>query len=297
MRVPRALLLALLLDACLGEPPPRLHPVVWMGGALSWLEARAPRRPMARLVYGGLAAVALPACWGLLGACADRVAPWPVQALLLKPTFAGRSLLLAGRRVEDALVDGDVDRARTSLRWLVSRPTANLGAGLVAAAAIESLAENLVDSWLAPLLAYACFGLAGCYVYRAANTADAMWGYRTPAYVHLGKAAARLDDALNLLPARIGALLLIGLGRRRRESIAVWRRDAARTPSPNAGQSMAAIAGQLGVRLEKPDTYVLNAVRCEPTAADLQRARKLVMSAMLVSAALSLVLRGVQARA
>jgi adenosylcobinamide-phosphate synthase len=281
------------MDACLGEPPPALHPVVWMGSALSWLESRAPRSASGRLAYGTLIAVAFPALCGLVGTWLERAAPWPIQALALKPTFAGHSLLQAGQRVECALVDGDLDRARADLRWLVSRPTSDLDAGLIAAAAIESLAENLVDSWLSPLLAYAWFGLGGSCAYRAANTADAMWGYRTPAYEHLGKAAARLDDALNLLPSRLGAVLLILLGSERRAALAVWRRDAAHTPSPNAGQSMAALAGQLGVRLEKRGTYVLNAAGRAPTPTDLARARRLVLAGMLAGAALSLLVRSV----
>jgi len=114
-------------------------------------------------------------------------------------------------------------------------------------------------------------------------------------YEELGKAVARLDDALNLLPARLGAVLLIGLGHNPRASASVWRRDAGRTPSPNAGQSMAAIAGQLGVRLEKRDAYVLNAAQREPNSRDVRRARRLVQTAMVASAALGLLLRGLLA--
>jgi adenosylcobinamide-phosphate synthase len=297
VRAPKALLLALAMDAWLGEPPTAFHPVVWMGNALSWLEGHAPRGPLPRLVYGSVVAVALPGICGLFGAWLERVTPWPVQALALEPAFAGRSLLQAGQRVEQALAESDLDRARSDLRWLVSRPTHDLDGGLIAAAAIESLAENLVDSWVAPLLAYACFGLGGGYAYRAANTADAMWGYRTPEHEHLGKAAARLDDVLNLLPARLAALLLMCVGDRRRASVDVWQRDAGRTPSPNAGQSMGAVAGQLGVRLEKRDTYVLNAAARDPVAEDVARARRLVLAAMFASAALCLLLRAACKRA
>jgi adenosylcobinamide-phosphate synthase len=296
VRVPKVLLLALLVDAWLGEPPAALHPVVWMGRALGWLEARAPRGDRWRLVYGSVVACGLPALWAAFGLTTERFTPWPLQALLLKPTFAGRALLQAGRRVEHALTSGELPRARTELTSLVSRPTAQLDRGLVGAAAIESLAENFVDSWLAPLLAYACFGLGGAYAYRAANTADAMWGYHTPAYEYLGKATARLDDALNLLPARIGALLLICLGSHRCAALDVWRRDATATPSPNAGQSMAAMAGQLGVRLEKPEAYVLNADRPAPSPSDVRRARQAVKVAMVVSATLTLMVRGVRER-
>ena len=121
-----------------------------------------------------------------------------------------------------------------------------------------------------------------------------MWGYRMPAYEYLGKAAARLDDVLNLLPARLAALLLICLGPQRRASAGVWWRDAARTPSPNAGQPMAALAGQLGVRLEKRDTYVLNANQRAPDPSDLRCARRLVTAAMVASAALGLLVQSLR---
>ena len=132
-----------------------------MGHVLNWLEAGAPRGETARLLYGLGVALALPLGWSWLARGFEQRTPWPVQALLLKPMFAGRALLQAGRRVEVALEAGDLTQARTELRSLVSRPTSSLDAPLIAAAAIESTAENLVDSWLAPLLAYGVSVWAG----------------------------------------------------------------------------------------------------------------------------------------
>jgi adenosylcobinamide-phosphate synthase len=274
-----------------GEPPNAAHPVVWMGRALDYLEARAPRSEPMRFAYGTAVACGLPLAWGLLGWSVERFAPWPVSAVALKATFAGRALLQAARRVENSLAVGRLDQARADLRWLVSRPTANLDAGLVAAAAVESLAENFVDSWVGPLLAYAVFGLGGAYAYRAANTADAMWGYRGPPYEWLGKSVARLDDALNWLPARLGAVVLIGVGPRPAAAFQVWRRDAHLTASPNAGQSMAAAAGQLNVRLEKQDHYALHPAAPAPTPADLTAARSLIYRSIVLTGALALVFR------
>ena len=134
-----------------------------MGTLLDWLEVRAPRGERARCGYGIAVALGLPLLWGVLGRGLTSVAPWWVQAVALNSTFAGRSLLEAARRVEKDLGIGDVDGARANLRWLVSRRTDNLDSGLIAAAAIESLAENYVDSWLAPLAAYSVFGLGGCH--------------------------------------------------------------------------------------------------------------------------------------
>lgn len=284
------------LDALWDEPPARLHPVAWMGRSLSALEARAPAGDAARLAYGTGVALGLPLAWAGLGWLLERLVPWPVQALALKPAFAGRALLDAAGRVEAELRADRLEAAREGLRWLVSRPTADLEAGLVAAAAIESLAENFVDSWVAPLAAYGLFGLAGAYAYRAANTADAMWGYHAPAYEWLGKSAARLDDLLNWLPARGGAVLLLLAGRRRLAALVAWRHDAGRTASPNAGQPMAVAAGELGVRLEKRGHYVLNGAGPPPTVRELAAARRLVRRAMLLAAGGALLLRGVRRR-
>jgi adenosylcobinamide-phosphate synthase len=213
-------------------------------------------------------------------------------ALALKPAFAGHALLDAGRRVEAALDRCELEPARYELRSLVSRPTASLDAPLLAAAAIESLAENMVDSWLAPLLAYSLFGLSGAYAYRAINTADAMWGYRNERYERLGKAAARVDDVVNFIPARLGALVLCcAAGARWKSALETWRRDGGLTASPNAGQTMACAAGALGVRLEKPDYYVLNASAPPPGTASIAHGRELVARGMWLAAALSVLIR------
>jgi adenosylcobinamide-phosphate synthase len=287
------LLAALAIDAVVGEPPALLHPVVWMGHMLNALESRAPRNAQWHLPYGGAVALLLPALWGVAAWRLEPNAPWPVQALALKGTFSAKCLVAAAERVERSLVAGNLDRARDDLVWLVSRPTQQLDAPLVAAAAIESLAENFVDSYLAPLIAYAAFGLGGAYASRAINTADAMWGYHSPEYELLGNAAARLDDAVNWLPARIGALLLILAGHDRLRALKTWRRDASKTSSPNAGQTMATAAGQLNVRLEKLDHYVLNGAGRDPGAADIAAARQLVLRASFLAILLTLALRRV----
>ena len=186
----------------------------------------------------------------------------PLEALALASLFSLRGLAGAARRVADALTRGDLAGARALVgRHLVSRPTAALGAGPVASATVESVAENLTDSVVAPLAFYLAFGLAGAAVYRAVNTADAMVGYRLGMLERLGGASARLDDLLNLVPSRLAALALVAgariggeSGSRARE---VWRRDGRSTASPNAGQTMAAMAGALGVTLEKRGYYRL----------------------------------------
>lgn len=274
--------LALALDLLAGEPPAALHPVVWLGWLIGALERRAPAASRAQLAYGGLLVMAAAGvAWGgsrLLLRRARWVGPY-----LLKSAFAWRALRLAGLAVAEHLERGDLESARLALRALVSRETADLDAPLIAAAAIESLAENLGDGIVAPLLYDACGGVALALAYRAVNTCDAMVGYRGR-YEYLGKLPARLDDLLNLLPARLSALLLAAAAGR--AAGAAWRglRDASRPPSPNAGWPMSAAAGALGVALEKRGVYRLNAAGRPPTAADVRRAVALVDRAAALAA-------------
>ncbi|MFC4425120.1 adenosylcobinamide-phosphate synthase CbiB [Deinococcus navajonensis] len=269
----RALLLALALDA-LGEPPTPIHPVVWMGRYLGWARARwrgaTPASQWREGALGWAVGAGLSAASGL--ACARL--PWWAQGTLLKPLLARRALFAAVAEVGNALERGDLPEARRLLGWhLVSRDTTELSATEVAGAAIESLAENLSDSVVAPLLAYRVGGLPLAATYRLCNTADAMWGYRTAELEWAGKVAARADDLLNLAPARLtaGCALLASGGR----GVRVWAHDRRQTPSPNAGHPMAAFAGALGVRLDKRGVYVLNPRGRAPTGADLNRALRL----------------------
>ncbi|HET7771105.1 MAG TPA: adenosylcobinamide-phosphate synthase CbiB [Chloroflexota bacterium] len=281
---------AVALDLVWGEPPARFHPVVWMGKLVAALERRAPAGERARLAYGAclvpvvLACVALPAWWleralgklGLVGAL--------LLGVCLKPAFAVRELLRAAERVGASLEAGDLPAAREWLTWLVSRDTRELDAPLLAAAAIESVAENASDSAVAPLLCFGLFGLAGAMAYRAANTMDAMLGYRTERYEQLGKTAARLDDALNVLPSRLTGALVVCAAAVTGGSVSqgwrVMRRDAGLTASPNAGWPMAATAGALGVRLEKVGHYRLHAGGREPAPHDVARGVALIRTAL-----------------
>jgi adenosylcobinamide-phosphate synthase len=297
------ILLALALDLALGEPPNALHPVAWIGSLIGALERRAPHdQPRRELIYGAgmtvvsLLAMALPvfalqrsrkSCEGnsVLGSWFSVLA----CATLLKPAFAGRALFQAVAAVRRPLAAGDLGSARLALRSLVSRDPSQLDAALIAAAAIESLAENASDSFVAPLFYYSSFGLPSAWVYRAVNTLDAMVGYHGR-YEYLGKVAARLDDVLNLVPARLTALLIAaaaGLaGADARQSCRALRRDHARTASPNAGYPISAIAGALGIRLEKVDHYCLNDGGRAPQPEDITQAERVVALALAIAAGL-----------
>lgn len=277
-----SIILALLIDRCWGEPPARLHPVVWMGHYLKRAGKGLPDRGPKMAFFLGTAywlagAVLVAAAYGYAGLVLARLPLWldvALTALLLKPLFALRMLLGEVAAVEQSLTQG-IDSGRARLALIVSRDTTQLDSSEVRESALESLAENLSDSVIAPLFWFAIFGLPGAAVYRFANTADAMWGYRGH-WEWAGKFAARIDDLLNLVPARITALGLLLAGPNR---IAVLRRlpqEAARTASPNSGWPMGALALSLNVRLRKPRVYALNvngsAPSAQDTAAALRRA-------------------------
>jgi adenosylcobinamide-phosphate synthase len=263
--------LGVALDSLFGDPPSRWHPVAWMGSLLAWGRRRwqngSPRALVVRgavliLVAGSLAGLG---GWGI--ASLAREAGWPgaiLEALALKIAISLHDLISRCWQVADAIERGDLAGARHLVGYhLVSRPTARLDERHVASAAVESAAENVTDAFVAPLIWYLVFGLGGAFAYRAANTADAMIGYREGALEYLGKASARLDDLLNLIPARIAAVAIVAAaaltGEDARGAWQTMGRDHGRTASPNAGWTMAAMAGALGVTLEKPGAYRLGA--------------------------------------
>jgi len=280
-------LLAFLLDILFGEPPNRFHPTVWMGSLIALLTRRHPRnRPAAELLFGALVVllgIGVFAGAGYLLAILFHKLPAPLEwlftAVVLKTTFSLRGLDRAAGEVQSALGDGDLPEARRLLSWhLVSRETSQLDASKVSAASIESVAENTSDGILAPLFFYALGGLPLALAYRFANTADSMLGYHDPQHEWLGKIPARLDDLLNLIPARLTGLLIflaafLG-GAEGRQAWRIMWRDARLTASPNAGFPMSAMAGALGVELEKIGHYTLGMGLRAPETADLARARR-----------------------
>ena len=299
-----ALLLALLIDRHLGEPPVRLHPVVLMGNYLNWAGRRLQRltQPvgvpdlkafwLAVLYWCAGATIVLVVSWGLVHAVlwlalvgaglytgaaglADSLSMLlsaVLLALLLKPMLAWAMLTAEVRAVELALAQS-LEAGRERLSWLVSRDTACLSESQVRESAIESLAENLNDSVVAPIFWFVLLGLPGAAVYRFANTADAMWGYKDvykgQNWEWAGKWAARVDDVLNWVPARLtGALLALLCHLPLRQ----LRHEAGKTPSPNSGWPMAAMALALGITLGKPGVYTLNPGGRAPQAADTSQA-------------------------
>jgi len=297
-------LLAVVLDLAVGDPPNRVHPVAWMGRALAaGRRALCHGGPIALLLAGGgltLGLMAVAAGAGAaVAALAGMLGPGGIalEAVALKSTLSLRDLAGAARSVAAALERGDLDDARGRLGFhLVSRPTATLDAGQVASGAIESVAENLTDALVAPVVFLLLFGLPGALAYRALNTADTVLGYREGTLEYFGKVAARLDDLANLVPARLAALSIVAAaGGRAPAAWSTMARDHARTASPNAGWTMSAMAGALGVTLEKPSTYRLGQERA-PDPADVERSVRLMGRAaglaLLVSLSVSVAIRG-----
>lgn len=268
--LPAGLLLAWLWDQRWGEPSNHWHPVAWLGAVLAWVGRGLLRlSPWPALCAGALAWCALACTVALAGwAWQNLVLSWPLWwaaaalALAIKPSFASRMLHDEVAAVDAALAQG-LPAARERLARLVSRDVSVMTEPQLRETALQTLAENLNDSVVAPLFWLAVAGLPGAWVYRMANTADAMWGYRGR-WEWAGKWAARADDVLSWLPARITALALLP-----------WRQWcelpslAVVTPSPNGGWPMAALALRLGVRLEKPGTYCLNPGAPSPGAAQV----------------------------
>ena len=248
------LALAMLLDAALGEPRwiwQRVpHPAVLMGRAVAWLEARLNRGGARRLK--GIAALVLLCAGAVLTGMVLGLFGWPVEVIAAAVLLAQRSLVDHLRAVGDGL-RLSLDAGKRAVAMIVGRDTAAMQGPDVARAAIESGAENLSDGVIAPAFWFLVAGLPGLFLYKVVNTADSMIGYRNARYESFGWAAARLDDVLNVIPARLTAgLIALTHGLFSWKALAA---DARLHRSPNAGWPEAAMARALGVALAGPRSY------------------------------------------
>lgn len=294
--------LALLADRWLGEYPGAWHPVVWIGRAVEECREHLLHGGEWRQMLAGAGlALGLPyfsarLIYEALEAVAGQ--PWLQMTLALfffKATFALRALGDAARKVQALLESDRLEEARLGLGNLCSRDASDLSPEEVTGAAIESVAENASDSFVAPLFYFALFGVPGAVFYRVVNTMDSMIGYHG-GWEWAGKATARLDDLLNWIPARLtAALFLVAAWWRRldwRKGRGIWSRDAAKTESPNAGRPMATMAGLLGVRLTKRGHYALGVEERPLQTGDISRAWKIVEPACWIGCVLMLLLLG-----
>jgi adenosylcobinamide-phosphate synthase len=255
---PFRLSLAYALDLLAGDPEWFPHPVRGFGALARWgerwLRQRADGRREELLAGAALTGSVVTLAWGL-----GRPPNPAWQVLLAWTALATRSLLSEASAVIRALEAGDLELARHRLARVVGRDTRHLERSEISRAVIETLAESACDGIVAPLFWLAAAGVPGAMAYKAVNTLDSMIGHWEPPYRYFGRAAARLDDAANFFPARLTALGIVAAARVQGLNAArarrIWRLDGNQHASPNAGQSEAAMAGALGVRLGGASSY------------------------------------------
>ncbi len=291
------LVLALVLDALLGDPPAlwrrMMHPVAAMGKFVEWLDRRYcdnRLQPYQLRRRGKLAAFAIILLNAVLGwfvawAFSQTSLAFILEAMVVALFLAGRDLYDHVAGVARALEADGLAGGRDAVRHIVGRDPETLDNHGVSRAAIETLAENFTDGVVAPALWYAFFGLPGLFPYKALNTADSMIGHTGERYHEFGRAVARLDDLANFVPARIAGMVFVGAAWLVRDcdpkaAFRVMKRDAPKHRSPNAGWTEAAVAGALGLALNGPRSYGgetkrdpwMGDGRAEATATDIRRA-------------------------
>ena len=259
-----------LLDCLLGDPLGAAHPVVLMGRLISVLEkklrARCPKTPKGERTAGFMMALLVPCISVLAGLLllflAWLVHPWAyfaLSAFLCWQCLAARCLMLEAKKVVIALQREGLDAGRRQVSMLVGRDTQNLTGEQVVKATVETVAENTSDGVVAPLFWMALLGAVGGLFYKAVNTMDSMVGYKNEKYLHFGRCAAKLDDAVNYVPSRLSALAMIGaaflLGLDGQSAWRIWRRDRRNHASPNSAQTESACAGALNVQLGGNASY------------------------------------------
>jgi adenosylcobinamide-phosphate synthase len=296
------LLLALILDILFGELPNMLHPVAWLGKLIG-LESRiAPRKGKnAQLIYGLVTLLLTTALITLLVYFLmasirqyDEIVYILIGALLLKFTFSIRGLIASALKIKTLLKSKDLSRSRSDLNALVSRDTGTLSEDEVIAATVESVSENTCDSFIAPVFYFLIFGLPGAIAYRIVNTFDSMIGYHDK-YEYSGKCAARVDDILNYIPARISAMLIVLASSFQRDNMrrawSIMFRDHKRTESPNAGWTMSAMAGSLGIKLVKAGHYQLGDAVNAISLKDIDSSLKIVILTFAVWSLIAILLQ------
>ena len=263
-------IIAFLIDTIIGDPRTKYHPVVLMGKLIALLEHcfyRADDSDNKKFVMGIMLVIIIllisyevaaaimmlsyqiPFSWGAAA----------VGGLLLSFTISPNSLAKAGKGIYALLIMGELTEAREKVGWIVGRDTKDLDDAEIARATIETIAENTVDGIIAPLFFFVLGGVPLAVLYRAANTMDSMIGYKNEKYLYFGRGAAKLDDVLNYIPARITAMLFLFsaliLGFDYRNAYRIMQRDAAKHPSPNGGYAEATMAGALHIRLGGMNSY------------------------------------------
>lgn len=283
------LLTALLIDVAFVEMPNRFHPVAWLGKFINLQLRIKPQGKRYQLIFGTALVIMttgiITTLLVLLSIYLQQVsyiAYIIIASYLLKNTFSLRGLWQAVEKVKINLAEEHVAAAKSDVTALVHRDPANLSKTQIISATIESCAENLCDSFVAPLFYFVFFGLPGAVAYRIANTFDAMIGYHDK-YEYTGKFAAHFDDVLNYIPARLsGIFIILSAAICGNNAAAGWRNmlgQHKRTESPNAGWTMSAMAGSLGIMLEKTGHYRLGITDDEPSLVSVGKSQSILLVA------------------
>ncbi len=317
MELTAAIVIGFLLDQWLGDPEAWWHPVRAIGWLIGWLERHLrqwfPGTAAGELTAGGVMAVLVLTLTagitaGLLAA-AGRIHPWLhfiLLGVMCWQILAAKSLKAESMKVYHALTAGDIKRARWAVSRIVGRDTEPLSEEGMIRAAVETVAENASDGVIAPLFYLLLGGPILGFLYKAVNTMDSMTGYRNQKYLYYGRVPARLDDLVNLVPARLTAVLLIGTawilpGFDGRDAWRIWLRDRYCHKSPNSAQTEAACAGALGVKLAGPAWYfgvlqekpTIGEEKKKITGEDIVRVNRLMMGGAWLAFAAGTILRGI----
>jgi adenosylcobinamide-phosphate synthase len=262
--------LAFLIDVVFGEFPDRFHPTVWIGKAIAFFKPKfKSANPRIEKINGVILCVlvilivAVPV--GLLLFGIRLFLGWipyiVVSAVLLQTTFAIKCMRQYTVPIAEAIRNKDFDKARQRLYYIVRRDPTKLSEQQIVSAAVESIAESTTDGITTPFFFFALFGVPGAFAFRVINTLDSMIGYKDQEHLNIGWFSAKLDTIANYIPARLTAVLMVAaaglLGENWRESWRILQRDKTKTNSVNAGWTMSAMAGALGVQLEKSGHYAL----------------------------------------
>ncbi|HYO06303.1 MAG TPA: cobalamin biosynthesis protein [Phototrophicaceae bacterium] len=263
-------------DYLVGEPPNRIHPVVWIGKTINFFTCKIKKRGndkahngLNEKIHGSILAISLTSTIGILSylALVSTLHSLGIIAFILLSTFILKSMFSIksmDKHINDILMDierKDIERARLDLSKIVSRDTKTLSEEKILSACVECIAESFVDGILSPLFYFGILNIPGAIMFRVVNTLDSMIGYKDNYYKNMGWMSAKMDTVMNLLPARVSIVFLVIssliLKQDWKKSIAICKRDGRKTESLNAGLPMSAIAGALKIQLEKINYYKL----------------------------------------
>jgi adenosylcobinamide-phosphate synthase len=263
-------ILAFLIDIVLGEIPDQIHPTVAIGNVIKFLKPKCKNsNPKIEKANGALMLIIIVLLFSLpvfLGLWAIRFylgsIPYIiVGAILFKSTFAIKCMRRYTVPIAKSLKEGSLDGARKFLPYIVRRDPNSLNERQIISAAVESIAESTTDGITGPFFFFAFLGVPGAFIYRVINTHDSMVAYKTPELINIGWFSAKMDTAVNYIPARLTALLMVlaagMVGENAKESLRILKRDKNKLASPNAGWTISAMAGALNTQLAKPGYYAL----------------------------------------